>query len=55
MTDDDRLLKNGILKAMKFEALYLINKSAYYDFLSNEDRMRIAMMQERIAVAESLL
>lgn len=52
-TDDERILKGGILRAMKFEAMYLENKCSYYDSMANEDRARMKMMYERIEKAES--
>ena len=53
ITDNVKQLKRGILLAMKFETLYLENKCAYYDSMANEDRMRLKMMHERVAKAES--
>ena len=55
ITDDERLLKAGILAAMEFEALYLENKCAYYDAMANEDKARMKMMYERIEQAKSLI
>ena len=37
---------------MKFEALYLESKCTFYDRMAGEDRERMKMMYERIAVAE---
>lgn len=53
VTDDERILKKGILNAMKFETLYLEAKCGYYDSMANEDRARLKMMTERIEKAES--
>ena len=55
ITDDERILKHGILDAMKFETLYLESKCSYYDSMANEDRARLKMMHERVAKAESEL
>ncbi|HJG37651.1 MULTISPECIES: aldolase/citrate lyase family protein [Enorma] len=52
ITDDERVLRRGILLAMKFEALYLESKCTFYDRMAGEDRERMKMMYERIAVAE---
>jgi hypothetical protein len=40
---------------MKFEKLYLENKTALYDSRANEDRARLKMMDDRIAQAEDLI
>lgn len=53
VTDDERILKGGILSAMRFETLYLENKCTYYDSMANEDRSRLKMMRERIDRAEA--
>ena len=53
VTDDERILKGGILSAMRFETLYLENKCTYYDSMANEDRSRLKMMRERIERAEA--
>lgn len=55
ITDDERILKGGILRAMKFETLYLESKCAYYDSMANEDRARLKMMHERVEKAEAEL
>jgi hypothetical protein len=52
-SDDEKKLKDGILKAMEFETLYLKNKCEYYDRMANEDRARLKMMAERLEVAGS--
>ena len=52
ITDDERVLRRGILLAMKFEALYLESKCSFYDRMAGEDRERMRMMHERIAFAE---
>lgn len=52
ITDDERVLRRGILLAMKFEALYLESKCTFYDRMAGEDRERMKMMYERITVAE---
>ena len=52
ITDDEKILKKGILNAMRFETLYLEAKCGYYDAMANEDRARLKMMRERIEKAE---
>lgn len=54
ITDDERVLKHGILAAMRFERLYLMGKTDYYSTMAQEDVARLRMMDERIAQAESL-
>lgn len=55
ITDDENVLKNAILNAMRFEVLYLEDKCNYYDAMANEDRARLEMMHQRIQRAESLI
>lgn len=52
-TDDEEKLKDGILKAMEFETLYLKNKCEYYDRMADEDQERLKMMAERLEIAGS--
>ncbi len=52
-TDDEAKLKDGILKAMEFETLYLKNKCEYYDRMAAEDQERLKMMAERLEIAGS--
>lgn len=52
-TDDEKRLKEGILKAMEFETLYLKNKCEYYDRMAKEDQARLKMMAERLEIAGS--
>lgn len=52
-TDNEEKLKDGILKAMEFETLYLKNKCEYYDRMAIEDRERLKMMAERLEIAGS--
>jgi len=54
-TDNEKVLKDGILKAMEFETLYLKNKCEYYDRMAIEDRERLKMMAERLEIAGSSL
>lgn len=54
-TDDENRLKDGILKAMEFETLYLKNKCEYYDRMAKEDQARLKMMAERLEIAGSTL
>lgn len=54
-TDDEKILKKGILGAMKFETLYLENKCEFYSRISNEDKARLKMMHERVEKAEGLV
>ena len=52
-SDNEEVLKAGILKAMEFETLYLKNKCEYYDRMANEDQARLKMMAERLEIAGS--
>lgn len=54
-SDDEAKLKDGILKAMEFETLYLKNKCEYYDRMAKEDQARLKMMAERLEIAGSTL
>lgn len=49
--DNEKKLKQGILKAMEFEILYLENKCNFYDRMAKEDRNRMEMLKERHEVA----
>lgn len=50
-SNDEKHLKDGILKAMQFETLYLKNKCEYYNRMANEDKARLSMMAERLEIA----
>jgi hypothetical protein len=52
-SDDERVLKNGILCAMEFETLYLENKCNFYDRMANEDRSRMQMLKKRVEEARA--
>ena len=52
-TDNEEKLKDGLLKAMEFETLYLKNKCEYYDRMAIEDQERLKMMINRLQVAGS--
>jgi hypothetical protein len=52
-SNDEKKLKDGILKAMEFETLYLKNKCEYYDRMAKEDQNRLKMMAERLEIAGS--
>jgi hypothetical protein len=52
-SDNEEKLKDGILKAMEFETLYLKNKCEYYDRMAQEDQNRLKMMAERLEIAGS--
>lgn len=52
-TNNEEKLKDGILKAMEFETLYLKNKCEYYDRMATEDKARLKMMAERLEIAGS--
>lgn len=54
-TDDKEQLQQGILKAMEFEYLYLQNKCDLYDRMASEDKGRLEMLKDRIAVAEETI
>ena len=55
LTDDEKILRRGILLAMKFETLYLESKCSYYDMMAGEDRERLHMMYDRVQKAEQEL
>ncbi len=50
-TNNEEKLKQGILKAMEFETLYLQNKCEYYGRMAKEDQERLKMMAERLEIA----
>ena len=52
---DQKVLENGILRAMEFETLYLKNKCEYYDRMAFEDQGRLKMMAARLEAAGSRL
>ena len=52
-SDNEKKLKDGILKAMEFETLYLKNKCEYYDRMAIEDQERLKMMAKRLEAAGS--
>ena len=54
-SNDEKKLKDGILKAMEFETLYLKNKCEYYDRMAAEDQERLKLMAERLETAGSNL
>ena len=49
--NNENELKEGILKAMQFETLYLKNKCEYYNRMAKEDKVRLEMMAERLEIA----
>lgn len=51
--NDEKALKQGILRAMEFEILYLKSKCAFYDRMANEDRARMEMLTARFEKAQS--
>ena len=54
-SNNESKLKEGIVKAMEFETLYLKNKCEYYERMAKEDQGRLAMMAERLEIAGSKL
>jgi hypothetical protein len=48
-TGDEKLLRNGILRALEFETLYLKNKSEFYDRMSKEDIARMKNLSSYLA------
>lgn len=54
-TEDKEQLQQGILRAMEFEQLYLQNKCDLYDRMASEDKTRLKMLRDRIAVAEETI
>ena len=53
--DDEKRLKEGLLKAMEFEVLYLQNKCDFYDRMANEDKARMVMLMDRFETAKAKL
>lgn len=52
MDTDEKKLKRAIARALEFELMYLLNKSAYYDAMSKEDAQRIVRMKNQIQSAQ---
>ena len=53
--NDEKKLKQGILKAMEFEFNYIKNKCEFYGRMANEDSSRMKMMEQRIIEAKERL
>lgn len=51
--DNEKTLKNGLLKSMEFETLYLRNKCNFYGRMANEDRARLEMLFKRLNIAQA--
>ena len=47
MTDNEKLLKSGLILAMEFEMLYLKNKCDFYQEMALEDRERLKVLEQR--------
>lgn len=52
MNTDEQKLKKAIARALEFELMYLMNKSACYDAMAKEDAQRIIRMQNQIQSAK---
>lgn len=50
---DENKLKQGILKALEFEMLYIQNKCEFYDRMANEDKFRLNALKERLVREQS--
>ena len=55
MSDDEQLLKRGLVLAMEFEMLYLKNKCDFYQEMELEDRGRLKMLEQRYESAKNEL
>lgn len=55
MSNDEQLLKRGLVLAMEFEMLYLKNKCDFYAEMELEDRGRLTMLEQRYALAKKEL
>ena len=52
MTDNEKLLKSGLILAMEFEMPYLKNKCDFYQEMELEDRERLKMLEQRHSSAK---
>ncbi len=55
MSNDEQLLKRGLVLAMEFEMLYLKNKCDFYAEMELEDRGRLKMLEQRYTLAKNEL
>lgn len=55
MSDDEKMLKKGLVLAMEFEMLYLKNKCEFYNDMAREDQERVKMLEQRYLRAKETL
>lgn len=55
MSDDELMLKKGLVLAMEFEILYLKNKCEFYNDMAKEDQERVKMLEQRYLKAKETL
>lgn len=55
MSDDEMMLKKGLVLAMEFEMLYLKNKCEFYNDMAKEDQQRVKMLEQRYLKAKETL
>ena len=53
--NNEKRLRDGILKAMEFEVLYLKNKCEFYDRMAKEDFNRMQMLEKRVMTAKETM
>ena len=55
MSDNESMLKKGLVSAMEFEMLYLKNKCEFYGEMAKEDQERVKMLEKRYLTAKQMI